>query len=144
MLASPSAGVDCAVVAIASTAGLEGVAGHADYAASKFAVRGLVCNAAAEFGPRGVRVNAVCPGCELRDRAGMRSEGRWLTVAPVTDTPLTAGRTVMGEAAKSRSSLKRSGRPEEIADACVYLLSPQSSFVTGISMRVDGGCAKFM
>ncbi|TXT05065.1 hypothetical protein VHUM_03885 [Vanrija humicola] len=126
MLESPSKGEGCSIVAIASVAGLEGLPYIAGYSASKFAVRGLVANAAAEYGPKGIRVNAICPG--------------------FIETPLTAAASSFGmeERAKERSSLKRNGKPEEVAAAAVYLLSAESSFVTGSSLRVDGGVSRWV
>ena len=93
---------------------------HAHYSASKAAIVTHARSAALEYGPRGIRVNTVSPG--LIDRAGLAEawpEGvqRWGRKAP----------------------LGRLGRPEDVADACVFLASPLASWVTGHDLVVDGG-----
>ncbi|MGH3098357.1 MAG: SDR family NAD(P)-dependent oxidoreductase [Streptosporangiales bacterium] len=96
--------------------------GQSVYAATKAGLVQLVRTAAAEFGPSGVRVNAIAPG--------------------VVETALTAQIKNVPEwyaAYASKSALARWARPEEIAGAVVYLASEASSFVTGSVLRVDGG-----
>ncbi|MFI8069189.1 SDR family NAD(P)-dependent oxidoreductase [Streptomyces sp. NPDC086033] len=93
---------------------------HSHYSASKAAIVMHARSAALEYGPRGIRVNTVSPG--LIDRAGLAEawpEGvqRWVRKAP----------------------LGRLGRPEDVADACVFLASPLASWVTGHDLVVDGG-----
>lgn len=93
---------------------------HAHYAASKAAIVMHARSAALEYGPSGLRVNTVSPG--LIDREGLAEawpEGvaRWTGKAP----------------------LGRLGRPEDVADACVFLASPLASWVTGHDLVVDGG-----
>ena len=78
--------------------------------------------AAKEFAARKVRVNSICPG--------------------MVDTPLIHRGTITEEQLADdvkRYPLKRYGRPEEIAYAAIYLLSPASAWVTGTSMIIDGG-----
>lgn len=96
--------------------------GQAAYAAAKAGLGQVVRTAAAEFGPAGVRVNAVAPG--------------------VVETPLTKQiRTSADwrEAYASKSALGRWARPDEIAGSVVFLASDASSFVTGSVLFVDGG-----
>lgn len=93
---------------------------HAHYSASKAAIVMHARSAALEYGPHGIRVNTVSPG--LIDRAGLAEawpEGveRWIRRAP----------------------LGRLGRPEDVADACVFLASPLASWITGHDLVVDGG-----
>lgn len=96
--------------------------GQGPYAATKAAVNQLVKTAAAEFGARGVRVNAIAPG--------------------VVDTPLTAQIKEDEKwygAYAAKGALGRWARPEELVGAAVYLLSDASTFVTGSVLAVDGG-----
>lgn len=96
--------------------------GQGVYAASKAGLVQLLKTAAAEFGPQGVRVNAIAPG--------------------VVETPLTAqikSDPEWYQAYASKSALGRWSRPEELAGAVVYLCSDASSFVTGSTLTVDGG-----
>jgi NAD(P)-dependent dehydrogenase (short-subunit alcohol dehydrogenase family) len=99
-----------------------GIANLAAYAASKSGLIGLTQALAAEFGARGVRVNALLPGG--------------------TDTPM--GRVVANSPealayVESLHALKRIARPEEIARSALYLASDASSFTTGIALLADGG-----
>jgi 3-oxoacyl-[acyl-carrier protein] reductase len=113
-------GSNPAVVLLSSITGTRGIAGQAVYAASKAAVAGLARSAAKEFGPQGIRVNAVEPGFIATDMLDSLDEnGRAERIA---DTAL--GR--LGEAA-------------EVADVIVFLLSDQARFVTGQVVGVDGG-----
>ncbi|MNZ83059.1 Levodione reductase [compost metagenome] len=107
-----------AIVNTASVAGIRGVKNMSIYSASKHAVVGLTKSAAVEFAKKGVRVNAVCPGLIETDM-GLR----------VIDGAVD--KTVYHPAG-------RMGRPDEIADAVLYLCSDQASFTMGHAMVVDG------
>jgi len=112
------------IVNVASVAGLVGVADRAAYNASKHGLVGLTRTLAAEWGGRGVRVNAVCPGwvkteMDVADQVG----------GSYTDADIT-GRVPMG----------RFANPDDIAKAIAFLADPQESgFVNGHALAVDGG-----
>lgn len=104
---------------VGNTAGMPGTAA---YAAAKAGIAGLTRSLAAEYGPQGLRVNALLPGG--------------------TDTPMARVMNDTEEAidfVRGLHGLKRIAQPEEIAEAALFLLSPASSFVTGTAMLADGG-----
>jgi NAD(P)-dependent dehydrogenase (short-subunit alcohol dehydrogenase family) len=109
------------IVNIASSAGLVGVPGFSGYTAAKHGVVGLTKTAALDYGPRGIRVNAICAG--------------------LVDTPLiSTGRPPEVMAARiAAHPMGHIGKPSEIADAVVWLCSQASSSVTGTAIPVDGG-----
>ena len=112
-----------AIVNCSSLGGLVGLPERAAYHASKHAVIGLTKSAAVEYAPRGIRINAVCPG--------------------VIDTPMVSdmleGQTeAMAEIIKQQP-IGRLGRAEEIANAVLWLCSPAASLVLGVALPVDGG-----
>ena len=104
---------------VGHTAGMPGVA---SYAAGKAGLIGLTQALAVEFGPKGIRVNALLPGG--------------------TDTPMAQAMIGTPEGRRfveSMHALKRIAQPEEIAKSALYLASDASSFTTGTAMLVDGG-----
>ncbi len=109
------------IVNIASAAAFVGVAEAMVYGGVKAGVLGLTRSSAVELGPRGIRVNAVCPG-------SVPTEGMKLNVDP----DMMATRI-------ARTPLGRLGEVEDIANATLFLASPESSWITGTSILVDGG-----
>jgi len=113
--------------AIVNTASIMGLVGSwsrsGAYTASKHGVVGLTKTAALEYAKQGIRVNCVCPGY-IR--------------TPLLDSLLTR-RPEMAAEIVARHPIGRMGRPEEIAEAVVWLCSDATSFVTGHTMTVDGG-----
>jgi 3-oxoacyl-[acyl-carrier protein] reductase len=108
------------VINIASIVGMIGNAGQANYSASKAGVIGLTKTAAREFASRNINVNAVAPG---------------FIVTAMTDKLSDEAR----EALHARIPLGRLGTPEDVADAVLFLAGPDSAYVTGQVLRVDGG-----
>jgi NAD(P)-dependent dehydrogenase (short-subunit alcohol dehydrogenase family) len=113
------------LVNLASVEGLEGTAGGSAYNASKGGVVLLTKNMAIDYGPSGIRSNAICPG--------------------FIDTPMTDSIFGMDGMEGPRAdciaehALRRLGRAEEIAAAAAFLLSKDASFVSGQAIAVDGG-----
>ncbi len=114
------------IVNCASIAGVVGFATASVYSASKHGLLGLTRAAALEYSSRGIRVNAVCPG--------------------VIETPMVMQRGLKAEEDRKvyddlvgLHPIGRLGRPEEVADAVVWLSSDEASFVTGHPLLVDGG-----
>lgn len=108
------------IINIASTAAQDGNAGKAAYGASKAAVIALTHCIATELGEQGIRANCIAPG--------------------ITDTDMLATMPVhIVEETRNQTDLRRLGLPAEIAAAAVWLASDLSSYVTGQTIRVDGG-----
>jgi NAD(P)-dependent dehydrogenase (short-subunit alcohol dehydrogenase family) len=116
---------------LSSAAGRRGESGAAAYCASKFALLGVTESFAAEAGPHGIRVNAVCPGnvaSPMLTRVARAQAARHGTSA---DAEL--------EAAAGAAALRRLVRPEEVADVVVWLASGHASAVTGATIDVTAG-----
>ncbi len=111
------------IITVASVEGIEGCEGGSTYNASKGGVILLTKNVACDYGPAGIRANAICPG--------------------FIDTPML--QSVLGEESDFRTAitnqhkLRRLGRAEELASVASFLASEDASFVSGVALPVDGG-----
>jgi NAD(P)-dependent dehydrogenase (short-subunit alcohol dehydrogenase family) len=108
------------IVNTASIAGLVGLATSSAYVAAKHGVVGLTRTAAADHAEENIRVNAVCPG--------------FIETPMTVDTMRRRGERIMANV-----PMARMGKPEEIAEAVVWLCSDRASYVTGAAWTVDGG-----
>lgn len=114
-----------AIINIASAAGLIGVPKMAAYCASKGAIIGLTRQMAADYTALGIRVNCVCPGRV----AGTGMDQRIMERDTASET----------QAKRAKYPIGRFGRPEEIAQAALFLASDEASFVSGAAFCIDGG-----
>ena len=108
------------IINMSSVVGIKGNAGQANYAASKAGIIGFTKSVALELGSRGIRCNAIAPGfiaTEMTESLDPKVLEGWLESSP----------------------LKRAGTVEDIANACLYLGSDLSSYVTGQVLSVNGG-----
>ncbi len=108
------------IINMSSVVGVTGNAGQANYAASKAGIIGFSKSMAQELGSRNIRTNVIAPGfieTEMTEKLDEKTVQGWRDSIP----------------------LKRGGKPEDIANACVYLGSDLSSYVTGQVIHVDGG-----
>ncbi|MFF4016579.1 glucose 1-dehydrogenase [Streptomyces sp. NPDC001843] len=112
-----------AIVNCSSLGGLVGIPGRASYHSTKHGVIGLTTSAALEYAPRGIRINAICPG--------------------TIDTPMVSDMIARGELdraqAEANQPINRLGTADEMAQAVLWLCSPGASFVVGVALPVDGG-----
>ena len=108
------------IINMSSVVGLKGNAGQTNYAASKSGIVGFSKSVALELGSRNVRSNVIAPGfieTEMTDKLDEATVQSWRDGIP----------------------LKRGGKPQDIANACVFLASEMSSYITGQTLSVDGG-----
>lgn len=108
------------IINMSSVVGVKGNAGQANYAASKAGILGFTKSIALELGSRNIRCNAIAPGfieTEMTDQLDEKTIEGWRNAIP----------------------LKRGGNPEDIANACVFLASDLSGYITGQVLHVDGG-----
>ena len=108
---------DGAIINVASRAGIRGRPDSAAYGATKAALTSLARSWAAEYGPAGIRVNAISPGPVYTNAAKREKFDAWGKTTP----------------------LGRAGEPEEIAEAIGFLASPRAGYITGTNIAVDGG-----
>lgn len=108
------------IINMSSVVGIKGNAGQSNYAASKAGIHGFTKSIAIELGSRNIRSNAIAPGFIETEMTGKLDEA-----------------TVQGW--RDAIPLKRGGQPEDIANACVFLASDLSSYITGQILQVDGG-----
>ena len=112
-----------AIVNNSSVGGLIGLAGMAIYNATKHGVLGMTKSAALDYAKKGIRINAVCPGI-IQTEMAASSMG---------------GREAVQKLAATRHPIGRAGESAEVADAVLWLCSPQSSMLIGQSIALDGG-----
>jgi 3-oxoacyl-[acyl-carrier protein] reductase len=108
------------IINMSSVVGVKGNAGQANYAASKAGMIGFTKSIALELGSRNIRCNAIAPGfieTEMTDKLDAKVVQGWRDGIP----------------------LKRGGQPEDVANACLFLASDLSGYITGQVLNVDGG-----
>jgi 3-oxoacyl-[acyl-carrier protein] reductase len=108
------------IINMSSVVGVKGNAGQANYAASKAGILGFTKSVALELGSRNIRCNAIAPGfieTEMTAKLDEKTVEQWRKDIP----------------------LKRGGSPEDVANACIFLASDLSSYITGLTLNVDGG-----
>ena len=108
------------IINMSSVVGVKGNAGQTNYAASKAGMIGFTKSVALELGSRNIRCNAIAPGfieTEMTDKLDEKTVQGWRDAIP----------------------LKRGGAPEDVANACLFLASDLSAYVTGQVLNVDGG-----
>ena len=108
------------IINMSSVVGVKGNAGQTNYAASKAGMIGFTKSVALELGSRNIRCNAIAPGfieTEMTDKLDEKTVQGWRDAIP----------------------LKRGGSPEDVANACLFLASDLSAYVTGQVLNVDGG-----
>ncbi len=108
------------IINMSSVVGVQGNAGQANYAASKAGILGFTKSVALELGSRNIRCNAIAPGfieTEMTAKLSPEVVQGWRDTIP----------------------LKRGGTAQDIANACVFLASDMSSYITGQVLRIDGG-----
>ena len=108
------------IINMSSVVGVKGNAGQTNYAASKAGIIGFSKSVALELGSRNIRSNVIAPGfieTEMTAKLDENKVAEWRSAIP----------------------LKRGGYPEDIANACVFLASDLSAYVTGQTLNVDGG-----
>jgi 3-oxoacyl-[acyl-carrier protein] reductase len=108
------------IINMTSIVGIKGNAGQSNYAASKAGIIGFTKSVALEIGSRGIRCNAIAPGfieTEMTEKLDEKTIQLWRDAIP----------------------LKRGGKPEDVAEACVFLASDMSAYITGQVLQVDGG-----
>lgn len=122
---------DGRIINMGSIGGLGGRANFGAYSAMKHGITGLTKTIAAEFGPQGIRCNAVCPGyiaTDMHEASNMR-------LAEAEGLALDEMKRRRYEAV----ALRAAGQPEDIAAAVLYLAGPQGAYVSGINLPVAGG-----
>jgi NAD(P)-dependent dehydrogenase (short-subunit alcohol dehydrogenase family) len=112
-----------AIVNNSSLGGLVGLPGRVAYHGSKHAIIGMTKSAALEYAPRGIQINAICPG----------------TIETPMVTDMLEKRELELSEAIANQPIGRLGRAEEIAATVLWLCSPAASFVIGVALPVDGG-----
>ncbi|WP_420638879.1 SDR family NAD(P)-dependent oxidoreductase [Candidatus Poriferisocius sp.] len=122
----------------ASVGGVIGVPGIASYAAAKAGVIGLTRQMAVDYGPDGIRVNAICPGTVPTPlvRATYEKRGGFSATA---NAPADATVDELIDAAKVRHPIGRLGTTTDIAQLALHLASDESSWTTGTAIVIDGG-----
>lgn len=108
------------IINMSSVVGVKGNAGQTNYAASKAGILGFTKSVALELGSRNIRCNSIAPGfieTEMTEKLDENTVNEWRNSIP----------------------LKRGGSPKDVANACVFLASDLSSYITGQTINVDGG-----